>query len=274
MKKTLLILASVLFSAITFAQTVPQGINYQAVARDANGNELTNQSLSVRLSVVSGSSTGTISWQETHAVTTNDYGLFTAVIGQGTSTAAGSSATFDAVDWGSASHYIKVEIDAGSGFADMGTNELMSVPYALSSADNLWQDDGNGQIQNASPGRVTVIGNPATGVNGTAIYAHSSTGTGVYATATGTNKAVHGSCNGGGYGGYFTSSQGYGVYATAGGSNSYAVFGNNSTGGYGGYFMGKGYFSDYVGAPGGIHIGSSSDPGTDNLVVDGSMSCW
>ena len=131
MKKTLLILTSVLFCAITFAQSVPQGINYQAVARDANGNELTNQSLTVRLSVVSGSSTGTISWQETHAVTTNDYGLFTSVIGQGTSTGVGSSATFNSVGWGAASHYLKVEIDAGGGYFDMGTNELLSVPYAL-----------------------------------------------------------------------------------------------------------------------------------------------
>ena len=131
MKKTILTLASVLFCAITFAQTVPQGINYQGVARDANGDELTNQNLTVKLSVISGSSTGTVSWQETHAVTTNDFGLFTAVIGQGTSTGSGSSATFNVVDWGAAVHYLKVEIDAGSGFADMGTTELMSVPYAL-----------------------------------------------------------------------------------------------------------------------------------------------
>ena len=134
MKKTLFTLASVLFCAITFAQSVPQGINYQAVARDAAGNEITNQSLTVRLSVVSGNATGTISWQETHSATTSDYGLFTTVIGQGTSTGAGSSATFDAVDWGSASHYIKVELDAGSGMVDMGTTELMSTPYALATA--------------------------------------------------------------------------------------------------------------------------------------------
>jgi len=37
MKRTLLTLLSVLFCAITFAQSVPQGINYQAVARDASG---------------------------------------------------------------------------------------------------------------------------------------------------------------------------------------------------------------------------------------------
>ena len=131
MRKTIFTLVSVLFCSITFAQSVPQGINYQAVARDATGNEITNQSLTVRLSVVSGSATGTISWQETHSVTTNDYGLFTTVIGQGTSTGAGSSATFDVVAWGSSSHYLKVEINSGSGYLNLGTNELLSVPYAL-----------------------------------------------------------------------------------------------------------------------------------------------
>jgi hypothetical protein len=170
MKKQLLLLASVLFCAITFAQSVPQGINYQGVARDAAGVELTNQSLTIQLSVISASATGPVSWQETHSVTTNDFGLFTAVIGQGVNTGGGSSATFDVVDWGSASHYIKVEMNG----IDMGTTELMSVPYALQSgnpgpagadgtngtngidgvdgvdgvdgtnATSLWQDDGNG----------------------------------------------------------------------------------------------------------------------------------
>ena len=149
MKKLLLILLCL--PIIGFAQTVPQGINYQAVARDANGDELTNQTLTVKLSVISGSSTGTLSWQETHPVTTNDFGLFTAVIGQGTSTSVGSSTTFNVVDWGSASHYIKVEIDNGSGYVDMGTTELMSVPYAIHSTpqsltisgDTLFISSGN-----------------------------------------------------------------------------------------------------------------------------------
>jgi len=179
MKKQLLLLASVFFCAITFAQSVPQGINYQGVARDASGAELTNQTLTIQLSVISASATGPVSWQETHVVTTNDYGLFTAVIGQGVNTGGGSSATFDVVDWGSDSHYIKVEMNG----IDMGTTELMSVPYALQSgnpgpagadgtngtngidgvdgavgpagpagpagangtnATSLWQDDGNG----------------------------------------------------------------------------------------------------------------------------------
>ena len=58
MKRTLLTILSVLFCAITFAQSVPQGINYQAVARDANGDVLMNQALTIQFSVISDITTG------------------------------------------------------------------------------------------------------------------------------------------------------------------------------------------------------------------------
>jgi hypothetical protein len=133
MKRTFLTLLSVLFCAVIFAQSVPQGINYQAVARDASGDVLMNQALTIQLSVISDITTSAVSWQETHAVTTNDYGLFTAIIGQGTTTSVGSSTTFDVIDWGASNHLLKVEIDYGSGYLDMGTTAFMSVPYAINS---------------------------------------------------------------------------------------------------------------------------------------------
>ena len=68
MKRTLLTLLSVLFCAITFAQSVPQGINYQAVARDASGAVLMNQALTIQFSVISDITTSAVSWQETHTV--------------------------------------------------------------------------------------------------------------------------------------------------------------------------------------------------------------
>ena len=37
-KNTLLTFLSILFCAVSFAQNVPQGINYQALARDSNGD--------------------------------------------------------------------------------------------------------------------------------------------------------------------------------------------------------------------------------------------
>jgi hypothetical protein len=139
MKRTLLTILSVLFCAITFAQSVPQGINYQAVARDASGAVLMNQTLTIQFSVISDITTSAVSWQETHLVTTNDYGLYTAIIGLGTTTSVGSSATFDVVDWGSTTHFLKVEMDG----VDMGTTQLMSAPYSLHTrtADNISPTD-------------------------------------------------------------------------------------------------------------------------------------
>jgi len=151
MKKTLSTLLSVLFCAITFAQSVPQGINYQAVARDASGNVLMNQALTIQFSVISDIATSVVSWQETHTVSTNDYGLYTAIIGGGTATNVGSSATFDVIDWGASNHLLKVEVDYGSGYLDMGTTAFMSVPYAINSTpqsltisgDTLFISSGN-----------------------------------------------------------------------------------------------------------------------------------
>jgi len=136
MKKTLLTLLSLIFCAITFAQSVPQGINYQAVARDASGNVLMNQALTIQFSVISDITTSAVSWQETHTVSTNDYGLYTAIIGGGTATNVGSSASFDVIDWGASNHLLKVEVDYGNGLVDMGTTAFMSVPYSFYSVSS------------------------------------------------------------------------------------------------------------------------------------------
>ena len=159
MKKFLFFILTLPFLGL--AQTVPQGINYQAVARDASGAVLVNQSLIVQFSVISDVTTSTVSWQETHTATTNDHGLFTAIIGQGTATSIGNSATFDAINWGASNHLLKVEVDYGNGiFVDMGTTAFLSVPYALSSgssANALWQDNG-GYITNIGGGEVRIDG--------------------------------------------------------------------------------------------------------------------
>ena len=129
MKKLLLILLCL--PMIGLGQSVPQGINYQAVARDSIGAVLVNQGLTIQFSIISDITTGNITWQETHQDSTNSYGLFTAIIGQGTSTSVGSSLSFDVIDWGTSNHFLKVEVDYGGGLIDMGTTAFMSVPYAI-----------------------------------------------------------------------------------------------------------------------------------------------
>jgi hypothetical protein len=130
MKRLLLLLFFIPF--ISLAQ-VPQGVGYQGVATDANGIELVNQAISIRASILSASANGTVEWEETHATSTDTFGLFTLTIGQGTSTGNGVQLSFSDISWGTNTHYLKIEMDVtgGANYSFMGTNQMMSVPYAL-----------------------------------------------------------------------------------------------------------------------------------------------
>jgi hypothetical protein len=130
MKRLLLLLFFIPFIALA---QVPQGVGYQGVATDANGIELVNQAISIRASVLSGSANGTIEWEETHATSTDTFGLFTLTIGQGTNTINGLQTSFADISWGTNTHFLKIEMDAtgGTNYAMIGTTQMMSVPYAL-----------------------------------------------------------------------------------------------------------------------------------------------
>ena len=61
MKKTLLAIAFLLIAtAATWAQTAPNGFNYQGVARNAAGAPLSNTTISLRLTIHVGIATGTV----------------------------------------------------------------------------------------------------------------------------------------------------------------------------------------------------------------------
>ena len=133
MKAILCICAVFLSLQMTFSQTVPQGINYQAIAENAQGKPVINQSIGIRISIYSGSANGTMVWQETHLPKTNQFGLFVITIGNGISTGAGTAASFAGINWASANHYMNVSMDisGGSNYVDMDNSQLLSVPYAL-----------------------------------------------------------------------------------------------------------------------------------------------
>lgn len=129
--KLFTILAFLFIVKINFAQS-PEKVNYQAVARNSNGVPLPNQSISVRASILDGSSTGTPVYQETHSISTNGLGLFNIPIGGG----ANISGNFNNIAWGNGDKYIQIEIDltGGTTYVLMGTSQMLSVPYALYSS--------------------------------------------------------------------------------------------------------------------------------------------
>lgn len=104
----------------------PQGIPYQAVARDAQGNPMANQVLTVQFSLHESSPFGAVAFQESHYTATNDQGLFSLTFGEGFS----SIGTFSNIKWENSYKFLQVQADFGNGYVDLGTQQLMSVPYA------------------------------------------------------------------------------------------------------------------------------------------------
>jgi hypothetical protein len=140
MKKVIktLILAFVISSVVekSQAQTFPYGINYQAVARDANGNAKQNQQVPVQFTIYQHSTTGTMVYQERQVLTTNVMGQFTSVIGNGAPVTPYNTSSFSQLNWGADSMFLKVEINSNTSFTGtftpMGnTTKFQSVPYAL-----------------------------------------------------------------------------------------------------------------------------------------------
>ena len=126
--KKLLTIVIALFSICGLAQA-PNGFNYQASVRDANGDLVTEQSVSFKFHIIQGTQTTTPTYTETHSTNTDDLGQVSVVIGQGNST----SGSFSSIDWSLGSYFLKIEVElsAGSGYVDLGTTQFMSVPYAL-----------------------------------------------------------------------------------------------------------------------------------------------
>ncbi len=146
-----------LIIASSFAQAPPEGINYQAVARNNAGQALAGRHIMVRFSIRDSLINGPVIFQEQHTDTTNKYGLFTLKIGMGSSQ---TGIPFLAIPWGAGNKYLEVAIDTGNGstYIIIGTTQMMSVPYALYAKTA-------GTSLTGSPGSTGLIG--TTGATGT-----------------------------------------------------------------------------------------------------------
>ncbi|NNC50526.1 MAG: hypothetical protein HKO01_08345, partial [Flaviramulus sp.] len=104
MKKFYTILAAVIITAISFAQT-PEKMSYQAVVRDSGDNLVANQAIGMQISILQSTATGTVVYAETQTPTTNINGLVSLEIGTG-SVVSGDFAT---IDWSADTYFIKTE---------------------------------------------------------------------------------------------------------------------------------------------------------------------
>ena len=117
-------------SALWVQAVPPQGIHFQAVARFANGNLLTNQAVQLNVDVFKTNEPGMTVYAETHSVTTDEHGTILLVIGEGDPV---GTFRFDALDWSVAPYSVRLSMDPSGGtqYDLLGESRLLSVPYAL-----------------------------------------------------------------------------------------------------------------------------------------------
>jgi uncharacterized protein (TIGR02145 family) len=154
----LLLTASVFLTQQANAQAPPK-MSYQSVVRNSSNALLTNTLVGMKISVLQGSASGDEVYVETQTATTNANGLLSIQVGSGTATIG----TFSGIDWAAGPYFIKTETDptGGTNYTITGTQELMSVPYAMYAAKSggtvfkTTEDDADA-IHNTNPGNVGI----------------------------------------------------------------------------------------------------------------------
>lgn len=157
MKKIITLFVILLAGVGIYAQT-PQKMSYQCVVRNASNALVQNHAVGIRISVLQGSVSGTVVYQETFNTLTNGNGLATIEIGNGTPV----SGNFSTINWSSGTYYLRTETDptGGTSYSISGTSQLESVPYALhaKSAASYSETDpvfGAAPAKNITNGNIT-----------------------------------------------------------------------------------------------------------------------
>jgi uncharacterized protein (TIGR02145 family) len=138
----ILFLALALFPALALFSQSPQGIPYQAVMRNADGTVMASSEAELTFMIHDGTADGTVVYQESHSLTSNTQGLVSCVVGNGVV----SQGSFSNINWGSGAKFLHVML----GSTDLGTQQMLSVPYALHA--------GNTSVNISATGDTLIVG--------------------------------------------------------------------------------------------------------------------
>ena len=147
-------------SSVAQGQVVPDGILFQAVARDANNNAAGNRNIYIQIYIKKGTITGSTDYSESFKVVSNTEGIFSIIIGQGTRMSG--PASLKLLDWAKSLYFVNIKIaieptltnpdwKADNNYVDIGTSQLWTVPYAFASETSKYADSA-GTISSILPG--------------------------------------------------------------------------------------------------------------------------
>ena len=130
MKKLLLLFVLVAAPVLSLFAQVPHAMKYQTVVRNTAGEPIVDQEVNFRFTVLQG---GNEVFQETQLLTTNDFGLINANIGEGT-----GGDDLGSIDWTGDDFDLQVELDiaGGNSFELLGSSSLLTMPFAFQSSQS------------------------------------------------------------------------------------------------------------------------------------------
>ncbi|MEZ4893726.1 MAG: hypothetical protein R2778_12020 [Saprospiraceae bacterium] len=125
----LLLLFCLFLEQTLFSQSIPQGMRYQAVARDLNGNPLQSRNISLLLGIRADDPGGKLVYEEIIQAQTDVGGQFAVTLGSGRATRG----IFQNIPWSSAQMWLTIALDenGGNNFKELTASQLWTVPYAF-----------------------------------------------------------------------------------------------------------------------------------------------
>ena len=135
-----LLITSFTTTKIIAQTTGPDGVIFQAVATDPQGNPAANRTIYIKDAILQTTATGTVVYSETFQVTASSTGVFTIVIGKGQRLSGPTSIA--SLDWSAGPYFLNLKAavapslplanwNADQQYVDMGTSQFWTVPFAL-----------------------------------------------------------------------------------------------------------------------------------------------
>ncbi|MBE0637324.1 MAG: hypothetical protein IH598_02250 [Bacteroidales bacterium] len=141
--KTIFVTMLLLLFGLNLSGQVSEGISYQTIIRDVNGEVMPNTNINLQLSIIRGTIDGEVVYTETHTLQTNSFGMVSLVIGSGIP----QRNTFNNIQWGGSRHYfqIAIDLDGSENYQVIGTSQFVDVPYAINSKSLVLTDPKGNQ---------------------------------------------------------------------------------------------------------------------------------
>lgn len=159
MKRIVSLIIIMTVAIVSYAQLVPQTVNFSAIVSGADNVPLVNTPVTVKISFISGGQNGTVVYCAEHSAVTDANGVVSFQLNRGEYTCGCNNALnlpFFGIPWHQGNMWMRVEYRSTGDYVDLGTKEIASSYYALVSRKAEKLSNINLYVSNAHNGEVLV----------------------------------------------------------------------------------------------------------------------